>query len=100
MEKIKKEAFSQRVLLRVGRPASAGPSHLQEGSHNFKGGKMDLYFFGFPFLNSRCSVVGIATGYGLDNGGFGVRVPARSPDGLWGPPNPYSMCTTGKSAGA
>jgi hypothetical protein len=25
-----------------GRLASVGPSHLQEGSHNFKGGKMDF----------------------------------------------------------
>jgi hypothetical protein len=41
------------------------------------------------------SVVGIATAYGLDDGGVGVRVPVRSrifsslhrPDRLWGPPN-------------
>jgi hypothetical protein len=44
---------------------------------------------------SRDSVVGIATGYGLDGGGVGVRVlvgsrilPSSSPrDRLWGPPN-------------
>jgi hypothetical protein len=38
---------------------------------------------------------GIATGYGLDDRGFGVRVPVGSrifsspccPDQLWGPPN-------------
>jgi hypothetical protein len=44
---------------------------------------------------SRESVVGIATGYGLDDRGIGVRVlvgsrffftPCR-PDWLWGPPN-------------
>jgi hypothetical protein len=41
------------------------------------------------------SVVGIATGYGLDDRGVGVRVPVgsiifcspRRPDRLWGPPN-------------
>jgi hypothetical protein len=44
---------------------------------------------------SRDSVVGIATGYGLDYRGVGVRVPVGSrifsspsrPDRLWGPPN-------------
>jgi hypothetical protein len=44
---------------------------------------------------SRGSVVGIATGYGMEGGGVGVRVPVRSrifsspscPDRLWGPPN-------------
>jgi hypothetical protein len=40
-------------------------------------------------------LVGIATGYGLDGRGVGVRVPVgsrifsspRCPDELWGPPN-------------
>jgi hypothetical protein len=44
---------------------------------------------------SRDSVVGIATSYGLDDGGVGVRVPVgsriffppRRPDRLWGPPS-------------
>jgi hypothetical protein len=44
---------------------------------------------------SRDSAVGIATGYGLDDLEFGVRVPVGSriftspccPDQLWGPPN-------------
>jgi hypothetical protein len=44
------------------------------------------------------SVVGIATGYVLDDQGFGVRVQARPrifsspsrPDRLWGPPSPLS----------
>jgi hypothetical protein len=44
---------------------------------------------------SRDSVVGIATGYGQDDRGVGVRVPVgsiilfspRRPDRLWGPPN-------------
>jgi hypothetical protein len=44
------------------------------------------------------SIVGIATGYGLDDRGVGVRVPVgsrifsspRRPDRLWGPPSPLS----------
>jgi hypothetical protein len=57
--------------------------------------------FGFQFsidtgdLKSRGSVVGIATGYGLDDREVGVRVPGgsrifssqRRRDRLWGPPN-------------
>jgi hypothetical protein len=43
---------------------------------------------------SRDSAVGLATGYGLDDRGVGVRVPVGSiilsspncPDRLWGPP--------------
>jgi hypothetical protein len=45
-------------------------------------------------IRSRNSSVGIATGYGLDDRGVGVRVPVgsifsspRCPDRLWGPPN-------------
>jgi hypothetical protein len=46
-------------------------------------------------LKSRDSAVGIATGYGLEDQGFGVRVPVgariftspRRPDRLWGPPS-------------
>jgi hypothetical protein len=46
-------------------------------------------------IMSRDSVVGIATGYGLDDRGVGVRVPVGSrifpspccPDRLWGPPS-------------
>jgi hypothetical protein len=45
--------------------------------------------------DSRDSSVGIATGYGLDGLGVGVRVPVgsrifssqRRPDRLWGPPS-------------
>jgi hypothetical protein len=45
-------------------------------------------------IRSRDSAVGIATGYGLDDRGVGVRVLAgsrifsssRRPDRLWGPP--------------
>jgi hypothetical protein len=44
---------------------------------------------------SRDSAVGIATGYGLDDQGVGVRVPVGTriftslcpPNQLWGPPN-------------
>jgi hypothetical protein len=46
-------------------------------------------------IGSWDSVVGIATGYGLDDLGVGVGVPVGSriftfpfrPDRLWGPPN-------------
>jgi hypothetical protein len=42
------------------------------------------------------SIVGIATGYGLEDGEIGVRVPVGArifslpqlPDRLWGPPKP------------
>jgi hypothetical protein len=44
---------------------------------------------------SRDSAVGLAIGYGMDDRGIGVRVPAgstifsssRRPDRLWGPPS-------------
>jgi hypothetical protein len=46
-------------------------------------------------LGSRDSVIGIATGYGRDDGGVGVRIPVGSrifssksrPDRLWCPPS-------------
>jgi hypothetical protein len=49
---------------------------------------------------NRGSVVGIATGYGLDDEGFGVRIPIEPrtfnspyhPDRLWGP---LSLLSTG-----
>jgi hypothetical protein len=47
-----------------------------------------------PITLNRNSVVGTATGYGLDDRGVGVRVPVTSrivspsrPDRLWGPPS-------------
>jgi hypothetical protein len=51
-------------------------------------------FFKQHIVN-RDSVVSIATSYGLDERGVGIRVPVRSrilssprrPDRLWGPPN-------------
>jgi hypothetical protein len=47
------------------------------------------------YFRSRDSVVGVATGYGLDDRGVGVRLPVGSrifsspcrPDRLWGSPN-------------
>jgi hypothetical protein len=57
---------------------------------------------------SRDSVVGIATGYGLDNREVGVRVPvgsrisssSRRPDGSGAHPASYPMGTGGKMVGA
>jgi hypothetical protein len=65
-------------------------------------------------IRSRDSEVGIATGYGLDDRGVGVRVPVgarifsspRRPDRLWGPSNLLSngyrglFLPGGKAAGA
>jgi hypothetical protein len=53
-------------------------------------------------LLSRYSSVGIVLGYGLDDRGSRVRIPAGSweffsslprPEWLWGPPSPYRMST-------
>jgi hypothetical protein len=63
--------------------------------HNAQG---QLYLFTFTLHRSRGSAVDIATGYGLDDRGFGVRVlvgarmfssPSR-PQRLWGPPEALS----------
>jgi hypothetical protein len=67
----------------------------------------------YIFLPSRDSAVGIATGCGMDNRRFGIRVPVGSriitspcrPDRLWGPPNLLykgyrELFPGGKAAGA
>jgi hypothetical protein len=54
------------------------------------------FYLGLHSLRSRVSVVGIATGYGLDDWRFGVRIPVGSrifcspnrPDRLWGSAHP------------
>jgi hypothetical protein len=54
-----------------------------------------IFWSGFVKCKSRDRVVGIATGYGLDDRGVGVQVPIgsrifsppRRPDRLWRPPN-------------
>jgi hypothetical protein len=64
-------------------------------------------------FKSRDCAVGIATGYGLDDRGIGVRVPGglrifsspSRPDRHWGPPNLLSngyrdSFSGGKAAGA
>jgi hypothetical protein len=57
---------------------------------------MAVYIYiSMAWIRSRDSSVGIATGYGLDDRGVGVRVPVgeiilsspRRPDRLWGPPS-------------
>jgi hypothetical protein len=62
---------------------SLSPSKCQKNIHVWYG------------RGSRDSAVGIATGYGLDDRGVGIRVPVgsrifsspRCPDRLWGPPS-------------
>jgi hypothetical protein len=54
-----------------------------------------IYIYIYITEGSRDRVVGIATGYGLNDRGVGVRVPVgskifsspRRPDRFWGPPN-------------
>jgi hypothetical protein len=56
---------------------------------------LNILIYTFNFYGSRDSAVGIATSYGLDDRGVGVRVPVVSrifsspdrPDRIWGPPN-------------
>jgi hypothetical protein len=60
------------------------------------------------FVWSRENSAGIATGYGLDDRGFGVQVPVGSRifsspcslDWLWAHPASYPMGTGGKAARA
>jgi hypothetical protein len=67
-------------------------SQYSSGSFLFQHCKSGLYRSN---IRSRDSVVGIATGYGLDDRGVGVQFPVgvrifispRRPDRLWGPPN-------------
>jgi hypothetical protein len=57
---------------------------------------------------SQCSVVGIATGYGLNDLGVGVRVPVGSiifhfpnrPHQLWGPMGTEGSFPGNKAVGA
>jgi hypothetical protein len=59
------------------------------------------------FLGGRNSAVDIATGYGLDGRGVGVRVPVRArffsspvrPDRFWGQPAYYPVGIEGSSPG-
>jgi hypothetical protein len=63
-----------------------------------------MFFFS---LSGTEKAVGIATGYGLDDGGVGVRVPVGSrifcppcrPDRLWAHPASYPMGTGGHFLG-
>jgi hypothetical protein len=56
---------------------------------------MDLFKLPLRISRSRGSVVGTATGYGMDDRGIGVRVPVeaiilsspRRLDRIWGPPS-------------
>jgi hypothetical protein len=64
-------------------------------AHPWKKLLTESFLLYYERIRSRDSAVGIATGYGLDNRGVGVRVTVGSrifsspcrPDRLWGPPN-------------
>jgi hypothetical protein len=70
------------------------PLHILFSLESVKKQTLPSLFDHFTVQTSRDSPVGIATGYGLDGLGVGVRVPVgerffaspRSPDRLWGPP--------------
>jgi hypothetical protein len=65
------------------------------GSRKLNTEKLSNFYPSQSIIKNRDSVVSIATGYGLDDQGVGVRVPVGSriffspcrPDRLWGPPN-------------
>jgi hypothetical protein len=69
---------------------STGIRARRPGFDSRRGEEISLYF-----TASRVSVVGRATGYGLDDRGAGIRVPVgsrifsspRRTDRLWGPPS-------------
>jgi hypothetical protein len=71
--------------------------YLELQHPEIKAGIISLLFL------QRDSVVGIATGYGLDDRGVGVRVPvgsrilssSRRPNRFWGPPNLLSKLVPG-----
>jgi hypothetical protein len=80
-------------------PAGEYTCFYGKGSENHELDTGSFFFVRKRIISrSRDSSVGIATGYGLDDWGVGVRVPvasrifssARRPDRLWGPPNPLS----------
>jgi hypothetical protein len=55
----------------------------------------ETYFYNHRYIcRSRDSLVGTATGYGLDDRGVGVRVPAR------GPTQPPTQCVPGSFSGS
>jgi hypothetical protein len=75
-----------------GKPAT---NRLSYGAvEMFTAFKVDFTNLRALLWRSRSSVVGITTGYELDDRGVGVRAPVRSifssprrPDRLWGPPS-------------
>jgi hypothetical protein len=79
---LKPQMYKLTLICKPSYNNSASIKYFQNFEHN-------------PITICRDGVVGIATGYGLDDRGVGVRVPVRSrifsspcrPDRLWDPPN-------------
>jgi hypothetical protein len=72
---------------------SAAQDHLQATINRLF--DITILFTSFPLIGAWIAQVDIASGYRLDDRGFGVRVPEgsrifcslRRPDWLWVPPN-------------
>jgi hypothetical protein len=97
------------IFLIVELQTSLWNFHNKNNKYTHKFNNIRLQLFGLlsvlqfststKYVRSRDSAVGIATGYGLDDRGVGVRVPVGStifsspcrPDRLWGLPNLLSL---------
>jgi hypothetical protein len=99
----------RRILLRFFTPGSRDCKAL--ASHS--GDQPFVLVQSFYEWYGRDSAVGVATGYGLDGEGVGVRVPEGAsfpsspcrPDRFWGPPSLLSiwyrgLFSRGKAAGS
>jgi hypothetical protein len=86
--------FSQRWLWKQSVRSSETSLHFYGTTQHYTSICLG-FLVNLSSLRCRDSVIGIATSYGLDDRGVGVRVPVVSrifsspnrPDWLWGPPN-------------
>jgi hypothetical protein len=87
------EAVQCNLLFQILFPKHVSTLYLSKQTTNISVGSSKRMLY--VFIGSRYSVVGIATGYGLDDRRAGVRVPLESrifspqrrPDQSWGPPS-------------